>query len=183
MDCATYLTQKPNDKWIKLSGCVVSRILSVPKTTVGGSPTEVYVPIHADGAKEQRQIHLLLASDNPGDLEFVKMANQQTSTSSGRGRFRSSYGGQLEESRGIEGRALRGLDLSDRDRAKLTKIFPTLTQDFIIIEPAPRPGFSFPFTFIMLAGIVGGIRFLGAFKLWLTSRFPYLQGDMATASK
>ena len=183
MDCGKYLAEKPNDKWIKLSGCVVSRILSVPKTTVGGSPTEVYVPVHADGAKEQREIHLLLASENPGDLEFVKMANQQTSTSSGRGMFRSSFGGQLEESRDIEGRALRGLELPDRDRAKLGKIFPTLAQDFVIIESTPRPGFSFPFTFILLGTVVGGIRFFGVLKQLLTSRFAYPQGDMAPAAK
>jgi hypothetical protein len=183
MDCAKYLAEKPNAKWVKLSGCVVSRILSVPKTTVGGSPTEVYVPIHAEGAKEQREVRLLLASDHPDDLEFVKMANAQSSMSSGRAMFRSSYGQQLEESRDIDGRIFRGLDLADRDRAKLTKTFPTLAPDFVIIESTPRPGFAFPFTFILVGATVGGFRFYGAFKHRLFSRFFDPHGELAPAAK
>jgi hypothetical protein len=183
MDCAKYVAEKPNAKWVKLSGCVISRILSVSKTTAGGSPTEVYVPIHAEGAKAQREIRLLLASDHPDDLEFVKMANAQASTSSGRSMFRSSYTQQLEVSRDIEGRIFRGLDLADRDRAKLTKTFPTLAPDFVIIESTPRPGFAFPFTFLLLGAAVGGIRFLGAFKQGLLSRFSYPEGEMAPAAK
>jgi hypothetical protein len=183
MDCAKYLEEKPNAKWVKLSGCVVSRILSVPKAIVAGSPTEVYVPIHAEGAKEQRQIRLLLASNHPDDLEFVKLANAQTSMNSGRSMFRSSYGQQLEESRDIEGRICRGLDLADRDRAKLTKSFPTLAPDFVIIESVPRPGFAFPFTFMLLGAAVGGIRFLSTFKRILLSRFSFPEGEMAPTAK
>jgi cbb3-type cytochrome oxidase subunit 3 len=183
MDCAKYLAEKPNDKWVKLSGCVVSRILSVPKATAAGSPTEVYVPIHAEGAKGQREIRLLLSSDHPDDLEFVKMANAQASTSSGRSMFRSSFGQQLEESRDIQGRVFRGLDLADRDRAKLTKSFPTLALDFVIIESTPRPGFAFPFTFLLLGAAASGIRFCGVLKQRLRSRFTFLQGEMAPAAE
>jgi hypothetical protein len=183
MDCATFLAQKPNGRWIKLSGCIVSRILSVPKTTVSGSATEVYVPIRADGAKSEREIRLLLVSDHPSDLEFVKKAHEQISTSSGRGMFRSSYTGQLEETREIEGRILRGLDLPDRDRAKVSKTFPTLAQDFVIIEAKPRPGFSLPFTFMLLGGVVGGIRLFGPLKQRVLARFFYSHGDMAAAAK
>jgi hypothetical protein len=183
MDCSSFLAQKPNGKWIKLSGCVVSRILSVPKMTVSGSATEVYVPIRAEGAKSEREIRLLLASDHPGDLEFVKKAHEQIATSSGRGTFRSSYGGQLEETREIEGRILRGLDLPDRDRAKLTKTFPTLAQDFVIIESKPRPGFAFPYTLILLGGLVGGIRAFGPLKQRILARYFYPHGDIAAAAK
>jgi hypothetical protein len=183
MTCAKFLAERPNGKWAALSGCVVSRILSVPRTTVGGSPTEVYVPIRAEGAKPEREIRLLLASDHPGDLEFVTKANEQTSKTSGRGMFRSSYGVELEETRDVEGRIVRGLDLADRDRAKLTKTFPTLAQDFIIIESKPRPGFAFPITFLLAACAVGGIRAYGLLKYRFFPRIVYPQGSMAAAAK
>lgn len=182
-DCARFLADKPNRKWVKLTGCVVSRILSVPKSRSGGSATEVFVPIRADGVKAEREIRLLLASSHPSDLEFVKMAHEQTSTRSGRGMFRSSYGNQLEETREIEGRVVRGLDLDDRDRAKLTKTFPTLTQDFVIIESGPRPGFGIPITFLLLGLAVGGYRGYGLLKPRLFSRFAFLQGGVAAAAK
>jgi hypothetical protein len=173
MDCSRFLTEKPNGKWINLSGCIVSRILSVPKTTSGDSPTQVYVPIRAEGAKPDREIRLLFVSDHPSDLEFVKRAHEQSSTSAGRGMFRSSYGGGLEETRAIEGRVLRGLDLPDRDRAKLGKTFPTLSQDFVIIESRPRPGFAFPFTFLLMGCAVGGFGIYGQLKHRLRLRFGF----------
>jgi hypothetical protein len=183
MNCARFLAERPNGKWVKLSGCVVSRILSVPKTTVGGSPTEVYVPIRAEGVKPEREIRLLLASDHPGDLEFVTKANEQTSKTTGRGLFRSSYGSELEETRDIEGHIVRGLELPDRDRAKLTKTFPTLAQDFIIIEPISRPGFAFPITFLLAGCAVGGIRGHGLLKHRVFSRITYPQAGMAAAAE
>lgn len=182
-DCAKFLAEKPNGKWVKLTGCVVSRILSVPKSRSGGSATEVFVPIRPDGAKAERDIRILFASNHPGDLEFVKRAHEQTSISSGRGAFRSSYKDQLEETRDIEGRVVRGLDLDDRDRVKLTKTFPTLTQDFVIIESVPRPGFGFPITFMLLGLAVGGYRSFGLLKPWFFSRFTFLQGGVAAAAK
>jgi hypothetical protein len=183
MNCARFLAERPNGKWARLSGCVVSRILSVPKTTVGGAPTEVYVPIRAEGARPERELRLLLASDNPGDLEFVTKANEQSSKNSGRGMFRSSYASQLEETRDVEGRIVRGLDLPDRDRAKLTKTFPTLAQDFIIIEARPRPGFAFPITLLIAGCVAGGIRAYGHLKHQMFSRISYPHGGMAPTAQ
>jgi hypothetical protein len=183
MNCARFLAERPNGKWATLSGCVVSRILSVPRTTVSGSPTEVYVPIRAEGVRPEREIRLLLASNHPGDLEFVTKANEQTSRSSGRGTFRSSYGSELEETREVEGRIVRGLELPDRDRAKLSKTFPTLAQDFVIIESRPRPGFAFPFTFILAGCAAGGFRMYGLLKHRLFSRIAYPGGGIAAVAK
>lgn len=183
MDCARYLAEKPNGKWIKLSGCVVSRILSVPKTTSGGSATEVYVPIRAEGVKPEREIRLLLVSSYPGDLEFVKKAHEQTSTRSGRGMFRSSYGNELEENRTIEGRVLRGLDLPDWDRARLGKTFPTLAQDFMIVESKPRPGFAFPFTCLLMGCAVGSFRAYGLLKHRVGVRFGFPRAGLEAVAK
>lgn len=183
MTCAKFLTERPNGKWAKLSGCVVSRILSVPKTVAGGSATEVFVPIRADGGKADREIHLLLASTHPSDLEFVKKAHEQSSTSSGRGMFRSSYGGELEETREVEGRIVRGLDLHDRDRAKLSKTFPTLAPDFVIIETTPRPGFALPLTFMLLGCAVGGYRTYGLLKHRIFPRAIFSRSELAPVAK
>ena len=181
MDCSRFLAEKPNGRWVKLSGCVVTRILSVTKTSSGGSPTEVFVPIRAEGAKADREIRLLLVSNHPDDLEFVKRANEQSSTRSGRGMFRSSYGNELEQTREIEGRILRGLDLPDRDRIKLTKTFPTLAQDFVMIETKPRPGFTLPLVCLVLACLAGGYRLFVLFRHRLFSRLSFPRGVMAAA--
>lgn len=183
MDCAKFLAEKPSGKWIKLTGCVVSRILSVPKTRSGGAPTEVFVPIRADGAKAEREIRLLLVSNHPSDIDFVKRAHEQSSSSNGRGMFRSTYTGDLEETRDVEGRILRGLDLPDRDRVKLTKTFPTLAQDFVIIESKPRPGLGLPFAFIVLGCVIGGYRGLGRLKLPFFLRARQPRAVMAAAAK
>jgi hypothetical protein len=183
MDCAKYLAEKPNGKWVSLSGCVVSKILSVPKSTAGGSPTEVYVPIRAEGAKSEREIRLLLASDHASDLEFVKRANEQASSSSGRGMFRSSYGSQLEETRIVEGRVLRGFDLPDRERVKLTKTFPTLASDFVMIDARPRPGFAWPLTFFLLGCATGGASMFGHLRYRIFPRSHYLGSRMAPAAE
>ena len=183
MDCARFLAEKPNGKWARLSGCVVSRILSVPKVMERGAPKEVFVPIRPESAKPEREIRLLLASDHPGDLEFVKRAQEQSSTSSGRAMFRSSYSAGVGESRNIEGRILRGLDLPDRDRVKLTKIFPTLAQDFIIIESRPRPSFGLPVFLMLLGCAVGGIRAYGLLKHRISFRGGFSRPEMPAVAK
>jgi hypothetical protein len=146
-------------------------------------PTEVFIPVRPASSKSDREIHLLLASSAPSDLEFVKLANEQTSKSSGRGLFHSSYKGQLEETRSIEGRLLRGLDLPDRERAKLSKTFPALAQDFVIVEMKDRPGMGLPSALLAVGAICGGITGFVQFRRRMPARHTFAEGGIAIAAK
>ena len=111
------------------------------------------------------------------------MANEQSSTNSGRGIFHSSYKGQLEEIRSIEGRLLRGLDLPDRERAKLSKTFPALAQDFVIVEMKARPGMGLPLAFLAVGAICGGVTGFVQLRRRMPKRHTFAEGAVAIAAK
>jgi hypothetical protein len=181
MSCERYVAQKPIGKWAKLEGCVLSRIESVAKSSAGNSAMEVYIPVRPVTEKGRADTHILLASTAPDDLAFVNQANGPESQRVSRGAFLATFGSKIEETRPIEGRIVRGAELTDRERAKLLKMLPTLAPDFVIVEECERPGLALPAMLLLVAAVLGGIRVYPWLKQKMRNTAPVPAEEMFPA--
>lgn len=158
MSCGKYLTERPHSKWVRLDGCVLSRIETVTRSSKGKLATEVYIPVRPAVDTGRTNPQILLASSAERDTDFVNQLNGSSSQRMNQAGLRANYGDKFEETRVIEGRVLRGGEFTDRDRAKLLKTLPILASDFVVIEECARPGFLAPLGFIFAGVLLIALR-------------------------
>ena len=71
----------------------------------------------------------------------------------------------------------------DWERAKLSKTFPALAQDFVIIEMKERPGMGLPSALLGVGAICGVITGFVQLKRRMPTRHTFAEGGIAIAAK
>ena len=138
--CENYDEVKPNQEWLKLTGCELN-VMESSYMEENGKITELYIPARGPGEEEGDPIYVLVATD---DKELLAITNEMMNLESEEqlmsyfARNRS----KLYFTRDVQGLVRYGVDLDDSDRAELAGLDDTLASDFVIVDDGKEPGFA-----------------------------------------
>lgn len=153
MSCADYVKQKPKATWLKLTGCFLDMTDAAWRES-GGRIKEVYVPIKPADDKKAKQVHIMMATEDPSILDVasqLKNAKDEKSTIAVLIKNRD----KIFMTKDLEGMVRFGVDLDSKDRDKLAGLSQNLSPDFVILSDGQKP------TFLMSGGmLVGGLVLL-----------------------
>jgi len=163
MSCADYVKQKPKSTWLKLSGCFLDMTDAAWKES-GGTIKEVYVPVKPADDKKAKQVHILLATEDPAILSVatqLKNAKDTKDTIEVVIKNRD----KIFVTKDLEGLVRFGVDLDSKDRDKLAGLSENLSPDFVILSGGKKP------TFLLSAGMfVGGLALLAVAGLSMAKK-------------
>lgn len=143
MSCADYLTKMPEGKWLQLSNCQVFRGETISKSFLGKGPiSEVYIPVRPVDAESSGKIKLLLYSRDKDDLAIAQQMRDAGDDVKKLTEFMIKSAGKLVETREIEGTLKFGIDMSDKDRQKLTNAEIRLDPGFVVLQAGERPNLA-----------------------------------------
>jgi hypothetical protein len=97
-------------------------------------------------------IHVLWATKDQTLLDLIEKM-EKVSDQAGMFQFAAKHHEQIIQTREIEGLVRFGVDLKDKDHAKLAKLNTELSPDFIILADGQQPSFVVS-AFLLLGGIV-----------------------------
>jgi hypothetical protein len=150
-----YVQAKPNAAWLTLTNCVLDLTESCYKSYNGGKPTELFIPVNGVERRKDQQIHVLLATSDPAQLQaFAEMQALDSKTADS---WLAKNSKRVFGPKNVSGLVRFGIKLDDRERSRLGKLLDNAANDFIIIEDGTSPslasGLCYSVTGLMLLGL------------------------------
>ncbi len=156
LSCADYERSRPDADWLQLTGCYFDFDDSASESVRGGASTTAFIPLRSAPGKSGQPIQLFLVTKDKQILEFIRAVDNNDADRAGA----LATDLALDKPQTLTGLVQFGMELKDKERAKLAELFPHAAKDFALLEHNAKPKLGLGLGVLAAGLVLAGWQFM-----------------------